>query len=314
MMGTLMLLAYAAALGIAGPFLLGRGDWADRAPRLGIVVWQACTFSLLAAVALAGISLAVPGVRAAHGFADLFQICQTVMRAHYSSSGVPAIAGATGAIGIPLWAFGHCVVALTTTARARRAHARALVAVARHRPDLDALVIEHAQPMAYCLPGRCRSVVLSTGTLERLDRDQLSAVIAHERSHLEDRHDLAINVAVAIARAFPGIPLFRRARQEIMRLVEMVADDVAARDHDRVTVAAALVAVAAGRTPSTALGAGGSTALDRVRRLLAPDRPLSRAARSGGALGVVLLVLLPLELAANPALVALLRHHCHLVF
>jgi Zn-dependent protease with chaperone function len=309
---TAALLGYAAVLGFAGARLLARGDWSDRAPRLGIVVWQAATASVLAAAVLAGLTLAVPGVRAAHSVAELFDACEMIMRAHYGTPGAPAIAGLASTAGVALWTLGHCVHALATTARRRRAHADSLAMVARRRPGLDALVIDHDQPMAYCLPGRRHSVVLSTGALDRLDDDQLSAVIAHERAHLEGRHDLAANIAVAIARAFPVIPLFRQARDEIARLVEMAADDSAARHHDRHTVAAALVTVAGGRTPAASLGAGGSTALARVKRLLGPHRPLPLVARAGGVLGISLLVLLPLDLAANPAIVALLTHHCHL--
>jgi Zn-dependent protease with chaperone function len=312
MITTVVLLGYAAALGFAGGRLLARGDWSARAPRLGIVVWQAATASALAAAVLAGLTLAVPGVRAAHSVAELFDACEMILRAHHGATGAPAIAGLASAAGVALWTFGHCVHALATTARRRRAHAESLAMVARRRPGLDALVIDHDQPMAYCLPGRRHSVVLTTGALDRLDDDQLSAVIAHERAHLEGRHDLATNIAVAIARAFPVIPLFRQARDEIACLVEMAADDSATRHHHRHTVAAALVTVAGGRTPSASMGAGGSTALARVKRLLGPHRPLPRAARAGGVLGISLLVLLPLELAANPAIVALLTHHCHL--
>ncbi|MEU5991787.1 hypothetical protein ABZ806_22670 [Spirillospora sp. NPDC047418] len=46
--------------------------------------------------------------------------------------------------------------------------------------------------------------MLSTGALEPLPEDQLSAVLAHERAHLAGRRDLAINLAVAFGRAFPA--------------------------------------------------------------------------------------------------------------
>ncbi len=58
-------------------------------------------------------------------------------------------------------------------------------------------------------------------------------------------------------------------------LTEMVADDAATRIVDRMTVATALVRLAEGSTPAGALGAGGSTALMRVRRLADPTVPLS---------------------------------------
>jgi Zn-dependent protease with chaperone function len=311
---TVGLLVYAVLLGVLGPRLLRRMAWSDRAPRLAIVTWQAACAAVLAAVVLAGLALVVPVVQASGGLAGLVDACQMMLRAHYGGAAQPvgAFVGFAGALGITVWTVVHTVAALFTSACQRRGHARVLSVVARRRPDLDAFVLDHDQPVAYCLPGRHRCVVLSTGTLNCLDEDQLRAVIAHERAHLRGRHDVVVNLATAIARAFPAVPLFRHARDEIVRLVEMLADDVAARKHDRVAVAAALITVAAGRTPAAALGAGGSTVTTRVRRLLAPHHPLPRAARAASVLGAVSLVTLPLALAANPAVMAVLEHHCHL--
>jgi hypothetical protein len=61
-----------------------------------------------------------------------------------------------------------------------------------------------------------------------------------------------------------------------------------------------------------ALGAGGSTAAARVRRLIAAPNPLSRAASAVGALGVAALLALPLILLAAPAFGAVgTGHHVH---
>ncbi|WP_246083629.1 hypothetical protein [Nonomuraea diastatica] len=94
----------------------------------------------------------------------------------------------------------------------------------------------------------------------------------------------------AMARAFPGVPLFERARVEIARLVEHLADDVAARRHPRTQIAAALVRLATGRAPAFTLGAGGETALTRVRRMLNPEAPLGRRERLTGLLTVAVLL------------------------
>ena len=51
--------------------------------------------------------------------------------------------------------------------------------------------------------------------------------------------------------------LFARAQDETARLVELLPDDVAP-------------------TPAAALGAGGSSAALRARRLIGPHRPLGR--------------------------------------
>jgi Zn-dependent protease with chaperone function len=312
---TIALLGYAAALAVLGPRLLRRMAWTDRAPLLAVAVWQTAVASVLGATVLAGLALVVSGARASHGLSHLIDACQAILRAHYGGpEPVAAYAGLVVATGVTTWTVAHVMAALVTTRRQRRAHLRLLAIVARRRPDLDALVLEHDEPLAYCLPGRHRCVVLTTGALERLDGPQLAAVLAHERAHLHGRHDLALNIAAAIRRAFPRVPLFEQTHAEVTHLVELLADDAAARRHDRVTVAAALVTVAAGKVPAAALGAGSHNALLRVRRLLAPHRPLSRLARLAGGLGVALLIALPLALAANPAITAALEQHCHLPF
>jgi Zn-dependent protease with chaperone function len=314
MTAALVLLAYAVVLGALGPRLLEHAAWSDRAPRLGILAWQAATASVLGALVLASLTLVVPAGATSHGLAHFLRVCQMMLQAGYGGVDQPvgALLGLAVAAGLMSWTGGHVISALATSARHRRRHVEMLAILARRRPDLDALVIDHDQPLAYCLGGRHRCVVLTTGALERLQGDQLAAVLAHERAHLRGRHDLAVNLAVAVSRAFPGVPLFGRARSEIARLVELLADDAAARRHDRVSVAAALVTLAEGRPPTVALGAGGHTALLRVRRMLAPHRPLSRAAGLAGHLGVALLVALPLAIAANPAMMAILAKRCHL--
>lgn len=69
----------------------------------------------------------------------------------------------------------------------------------------------------------------------------------------------------------------QRARRDVARLVEMLADDKASAGRPRRSVATALVALAGAATPTGALAAGGPAALARVRRLLAPAAPLGAA-------------------------------------
>ena len=78
----------------------------------------------------------------------------------------------------------------------------------------------------------------------------------------------------------------------------MVADDAATRTVDRLTLATALVRLAEGSTPAGALGAGGSTALLRVRRLADPAAPLSPMRRLATMASEALIVMTPLVVAA----------------
>ncbi|MGI5158769.1 M48 family metalloprotease [Microbispora sp. CA-102843] len=54
-----------------------------------------------------------------------------------------------------------------------------------------------------CVPGRRARIVLSRGTLDLLERQELLAVLGHERAHARGRHDLILLPFIALADAFP---------------------------------------------------------------------------------------------------------------
>jgi beta-lactamase regulating signal transducer with metallopeptidase domain len=239
------------------------------------------------------------------------------LRARYAHPG-GAVLGAVGVlVAVILVArLAWCAVAtLTATARAGRSHRLRLRLAGRQDDRLGALVVEHAEPAAYCMPGANHPVVLTTAALRLLNDTQLTAVLAHERAHQSGRHHLLVSLAAIPAAAFPWVPAFRHARSEVARLAELAADDVAAARSPRLAVAEALLTLgAAPVVPAAAwaLGAGGSTAAARVRRLIAAPNPLSRAASAAGALAVAALVALPLVLLAAPAFGAVgTGHHTH---
>jgi Zn-dependent protease with chaperone function len=173
-----------------------------------------------------------------------------------------------------------------------------------------ALVIDHPAAAAYCLPGRRHEVVFTTAALAALDREEVDAVLAHERAHLRGRHHLVLAVPSALARAFPPVPAFRDAARELARLVEMRADDVAAAGRGRVTVARAVVRLAEGSTPAAALGASGGNALARVRRLVAPVHPLGILRTSLTAAALTTVLAAPVLLVAAPVVEASRADYC----
>jgi Peptidase family M48 len=140
-------------------------------------------------------------------------------------------------------------------------------------------------------------IVVSAGTLELLDQAELAAVLAHERAHLRERHDLVLLPFTALLRAFRWSPAARDAAGSVALLLEMLADDhavgyVAAaaaaggrgrgRQRPARPLAMALLRVGAagpGTVPCGALAVadGGDVAV-RVARLLAPPPGLRAAA------------------------------------
>lgn len=296
------LIGYAFLLAVLAPPVLRRG-WILRAPRLAIAGWQAASAAFVLALVLAGLSAAVPTADVAGGLAGLLRSCAEAIRAAYATPGgaLAALAGLTLAAGVAIRAAGCVAQALRVAGRRRRGHAATLRLVGRDAPDLGATVLDNDAPAVYCLPGRTRRVVLTTGALAALSDEEVAAVLAHERAHIAGRHHLVLAVADGLAAAFPVVPLLAAARPETGRLIEMLADDAATRRHARGAVASALVALATATTPASALAAGGSAALTRVRRLLSPARPLG-GARSAAGFGLVAVVLaVPLGAAALPA-------------
>lgn len=299
----LALLGYALVLASAGVWVMRRARWADRAPRLAIAAWQALSVAFIGSVGLGGLALSVPTMRISTDVAGMLRACVMALRAQYTAPGGAALA-ATGtvlAIGV-LARSGYCVaITLNTAARERRRHRERLAMIGRADPATGAVVITHDTPAAYCLPGLRRRIVLSTGALHALDQEQLAAVLAHERAHLRGRHDLVVGFAAALERAFPRLPLFRAARADIERLIELAADDVALRAAHPLTLAEAMLALAQRPSPAGALGATGSSTGVRVRRLLAEHKPLGKARTWLGALGATVVLAIPLLLLAGPA-------------
>jgi Zn-dependent protease with chaperone function len=296
------LLVYAGLL-LAGAPLLARAGWPDRAPRLAIAAWLALAYSAVASVALAGLALLVPTERLSGLLARLLVVCGMALREKYAHPGGPALAAAGGVLAAMVAArLAWCAVA-TLAATARVGHRHRLRLRLAGRPDerLGAIVIDHSQPAAYCMPGARRPVVLTTAALRLLDDTQLAAVLAHERAHQAGRHHLLVALAAIPAAAFPLVPAFAHARDEVARLAELAADDAAASRSPRLAVAEALLALGSAPAVAWALGAGGSTAAERVRRLIAAPDPLSRTARTAGGLTVAALSALPLILLAAPA-------------
>lgn len=301
----LSLLALGAVLMVGGA-QLRRVRFFDAMPRLGVLAWQGMSLAALTSVALAGLTLVVPASSMGSDLASLLRACVFTLQAAYAApTELPAVsAGIVLALAATAWPSGWVLSHLLVAARDRHTTLDALALVSRHDPALGATVVDTDVAAAYCLPGRRGRVVLTTAAVAGLDADELAAVIAHERAHLRERHHLAAAVANGLARAFPLVPLFDAAADEIARLVEMRADDVAAHDTDDVSVAAALVALAGMRAPRAALAAADTAGAQRVMRLLEPAAPVGVSRPVVVLLALTLLLLAPVLLAAYPALAA----------
>jgi hypothetical protein len=134
----------------------------------------------------------------------------------------------------------------------------------RDRAGILLRILDHPIAVAYCVPGvRHARVVVSRGLLNTLDAAELDAVLAHEAAHVAGRHDLVIQPFVAWERTFPFLRPAREATAAVSLLVEMLADDAAARETSRRSLARALARLGVARAPAPA-GALSITGLPAV--------------------------------------------------
>lgn len=299
------LLLYSLVVVVFTPRLLARLTRAGVAPRLGIVAWLTAIGSVVASWLVAAVALMVELLRTWSQPGEILTACVSTLRGVAAGEagvllqcGLAALsAGAVGAVALLAWRWGRSLLRART--RTHR-HASMARVVGRRVAGLDAVVLDAPERVAYCVAGRPHTIVVTSAALDALDEDHLAAVLAHERAHLTGRHHLLLAATRGLATSLPRVGLFTSAAAEVAKLVEICADDVAARRHDSSTVLGALLTLSgAAPIPSGALGATGVGVLARVQRLAEPPASARRARIRLLLSAITLLVL------TGPALTAL---------
>ena len=315
MVSALLLAAYATTAGTLGAAWLRDSGWPALSPRLAITAWLGLATSILLALSASGLALAVSLPHVSQDLARLFDLCVESLRHGYASPGGKLAAIAGGAVFLALVArTAWCVIAATITdSRERTSRLAILDLVARTGIVPGALVIDHAAPYAFCIGGRHRRVVVTSGLLDALDQDELNAVLAHEKAHLRQQHHLLLLACQALFNTLvPLFPPFRRALSQVRLFAELSADD-----HARSRVGARPLAAALASLTSLAAPAGGLAASElgveaRLERLTSPGRAMTVGARALTVLAIGAAVLLPLVLAAGPAIAVTWEGICRL--
>ena len=167
------------------------------------------------------------------------------------------------------------------------------------------VVLEGDRPDAWWLPGAAPRLVVTTAALRRLKGRQLDAVLAHEQGHARARHHWLLHCSAALADGFPQVPVFAAFRDEMHRLVELAADDMASRRHGRLTTALALVELNEDRGVFGPCPTAQAQVPQRVHRLLTPPDRLPAAHRLRLTAVASLVPVLPVLVATVPGLRAL---------
>ncbi|MFE0653644.1 M56 family metallopeptidase [Streptomyces sp. NPDC059534] len=251
------------------PWLVARARWAQQVPRLALAVWAACGAVFAGATALMPAQLVLTN-ESSHRLTDMvltFHFPAPARLLALDGRQLLALSLSLAVLSVPTTSF---VRRLVRARRVRTRHAGVLRLVGRYDPALRATVLDDERPAVYCLPGRSRRVVVSSGAVDTLTPAQLAAALAHERAHITGRHHLLVAAAEAFAAVFPRLPLARHGGSAVPLLLEMAADDRALRRCTRDALATALYALASGRAPRSAFAAGGPSAALRMRRILTP--------------------------------------------
>lgn len=304
----LMILGVLAAA--MAPRLMARSDWPDREPVLALWVWQCVVAGVLLCCVLAmslSAAAAWEAVRSpVFGFAPRVVVEAYALQGHGPWAGVLAVLLAGGGA----WT----AVTLTREVRAARARRRQRRAeLLRRAPLLPGeepagerlVVLEGDRPEAWWLQHSSPQLVITTSALRRLKGRQLDALIAHEQGHARARHDLLLHCAAALAVGFPQIPVFAAFRDQVHRLVELAADDVASRRFGRLTIALALVELNEDRGVFGPCPAQLAQVPERVDRLLSPAPRFTFGRRLRMTAGAALVPAVPLLVTFIPGLRAL---------
>jgi Zn-dependent protease with chaperone function len=236
------LIGYGVVAAAAAPLLLAPARTA-RTPRLGVVGWFVAVSTVLVSW-LAAAAVLVRGSDTAMAVLALLAVLAVAVRIGWSLAG-----------------------GIAASRSRRRRHRDGLAVLGRHDQRLGITLIDSPEVMVYCVPGTPGTVVVTTAARDTLSRRQLRAVLSHEHAHLAGHHTIVVAIGYAISRALPWLAVFRDTGEQVAQLLEMRADDVAARRYGARTVAAALAAMSIRPAPAAVLAASGPQALARATRL-----------------------------------------------
>ncbi|ERK69491.1 peptidase, M48 family, partial [Leifsonia aquatica ATCC 14665] len=246
----------AIALAWPVPLLLARATWPPAAPVLAVALWQ--SIALAGGISMIG-SLLLAGLQPFGD--DLWSRIGGAARTIFAGPLPPGVSLLNAfLLSAAVLLTAHLLLNLALTSvrsrRQRHQHMELLRLLSSPLPDVPSTrVIDHPAPAAYCLPGARSVTVLSEGMIALLSPEELDAVIAHERTHLRQKHHLLLDAFRSWKRALPWFPIATRAQDAVALLLEMLADDTARRSSGDPVLAGAIRIVDETGSAGSALGA-----------------------------------------------------------
>ncbi|MER6961666.1 MULTISPECIES: M56 family metallopeptidase [unclassified Streptomyces] len=310
MMVPAVLLLLGALTAVIAPRLIARADWPDREPVVALWAWQCVVAAVLLCCALSMTLSAAAAWQAVRG--HVFAPAPQAVVEAYALGATGPWAAATAVLLAcgGLWS-GAMLVREVLRSRAghrsRRAELRLRAPLLPGEESASGrlFVLEGERADAWWLAGAEPRLVVTTAALQRLKGRQLDAVLAHEQGHAQARHDWLLHCSTALATGFPQVPVFAAFRDEMHRLVELSADDMASRRFGRLTTALALVELNEDRGVFGPSPAPQAHVPQRVNRLLTPPDRLTAARRLRLTAAASLVPVIPVLVTLVPALRAL---------
>lgn len=302
----LWLMLYSTVLTCVAPPVLRRLTGGGVSPSMGVAAWLATVAAVLAAW-LAAVVLVVNATSNSILDGSVVTLCLEL----FGFSDHTPLAGRLGSIAligggvltsvVVALRLGRCLASLRTRSHE---HAHAVRIVGRPTDHPHVVVVEADVPAAYCVIGRPHAIVVTSAAVRSLNRSQLKAVLAHEDAHLSGHHHHILMVLRALAATLPRLPLFSCAHQAVAELLEMCADDTAARRVGTRPLLTGLLALAGQRPPAAeGLAAAALAVITRAERLVTPTSRHVRW-RHRVFLGASIAAML-----AAPAFIQVLCHH-----
>jgi hypothetical protein len=174
------------------------------------------------------------------------------------------------------------IAGLVSAVRQVSATRRLCEHVARNRLSLAGApagveVVDHDAPFAFTFGLGEPRVAVSRGLLDHLSREEVEAVVTHERYHVRARDPLKLVVARTAARTCFFLPAIRPLVHRYLTGRELAADRRSLRNGDRSALAGALFKVTAGpawgELATAAAMAGPELLAVRVDQLEQGDEP-----------------------------------------
>ncbi|MEU1177969.1 M56 family metallopeptidase [Streptomyces sp. NPDC005820] len=310
MMVPAVLLLLGALTAVGAPRLLARADWPDREPVVALWAWQCVVAAVLLCCALSMTLSAAAAWQAVRGHVFAPAPRAVVEAYALGPTGPWAAATAVALASAGLWSGAMLVREVArarTRSRVRRTELRLRAPLLPgEEPAAGRLVVlEGERPDAWWLSGAAPQLVVTTAALQRLEGRQLDALLAHEQGHAQARHHWLLHSSSALATGFPQVPVFAAFRDEMHRLVELAADDMASRRFGRLTTALALVELNEDRGVFGPSPTPQAHVPQRVHRLLTPPDRLPAARRLRLTAAASLVPVIPVLVALAPGLRAL---------